>query len=117
MLRLPQTGAAAAVWSRLQAKGCLAIPHVLLHVPFTASSAQQQQQQQSAAHEHPRQLSGLLVVGSRCSSSQVVGLPRDLFTAEADDAQQQVLPILQSALVPSLAGAQAAAVYKDPSGV
>jgi len=80
---------------------------------------QQQQQEQQQQHEE-QQLAGLLVLGSKCSSSQVVGLPRVIAACgqQGDiQPQQLVLPVLQSALLPSLAGAQAAAVYSDPSGV
>ena len=107
---------------RLQTSGCLAIPDTLLHIPLPCQQPPQQQQLQQQAHAH--QLSGLLLVGSRSSSSQVVGLPQGLssvfdtvWSPSNQQQQQPVLPILQSALLPSLAGRQAATVYKDPSGM
>jgi hypothetical protein len=106
---------------QLRPSGCLAIPDVLLHVPLDTP-----QHPQQLCNTEPQQLSGLLLVGSKCSSSQVVGLLQSLVQAVAsrhlvlEQQRQQdravVLPILQSALQPSLAGAQAVAVYQDPSG-
>lgn len=107
----------------------VAVPHVLVHIPVNSKcgnaadssadnmqvdSSEQQQQQQ-----HISQLSGLLFIGSRSSSSQVLGLPAALTTAEQQQQQQQqamLCPMLQSAFLPSLAGAQAVAVLQDPTG-
>lgn len=111
----------AAAWMRLLPSSCLAIPDVLVHAPVTQ---QQQQQQHSEAgsgeQQGQEQLSGLLLVGSKCSSSQVLGLSRACWEAAtvAWSGRQGdcSLPVLQSALQPSVAGAQAVAVYQDPSG-
>lgn len=109
----------AAAWMRLLPSSCLAIPDVLVHAPFT-----QQQQQHSEAgsgeQQGQQQLSGLLLVGSKCSSSQVLGLSRACWEAATGSWPSRQgdcsLPVLQSALQPSVAGAQAVAVYQDPSG-
>jgi hypothetical protein len=88
---------------------------------------QQHSQQEHDAAEEQQQLAALLLVGSRCSSSQTLGIPQSLWDAitsnRLDALQQQdhqqapwVLPVVQSALLPSIAGAQSVAVYKDPSG-
>ena len=107
---------------QLRLSGCLAIPDLLLRVPL-----ENPQHQQQLSNTETQQLSGLLFVGSKCSSSQTVGLPQSLSQAvgsrqlvlEQQQQQEQamVLPILQSALQPSLAGAQAVAVHQDPSGM
>lgn len=103
----------ADAWVQLRPSACLAVPDVLLHVPL-------KQQQQDSSPEQQQQLSGLLVVGSKCSSSQVLGLPQALWDTSVDvwsaQPDTQLLPTLQSALEPSVTGAQAVAVYKDPTG-
>lgn len=120
MFSLGQGGSKpAAAWVRLQPSSCLTVPDVLLHAPLPQ---QQQQHPQSDLEQHgQQQLSGLLLVGGKCSSSQVLGLTQAVAEAAASkpwpsQQQQFVLPVLQSALQPSIAGAQAVAVYQDPSG-
>jgi hypothetical protein len=127
LFKLPHSSSSAGTCIQLQTSGCLAVPDVLLYVPFAVHPPRLQQpppeQGGREQQQVTQQLSGLLVVGSRCSSSQVVGIPQQLWEVAAGGGyqmlqQQQVmkLPILQSALSPSLAGAQAVAVYEDPSG-
>jgi hypothetical protein len=107
----------AEAWVQLQPSACLAIPDVLVQVPL---KQQQEQQQQGSSTEPQQQLSGLLVVGSKCSSSQVLGLPHAFCEAAVGawptPPDMRLLPTLQSALQPNLAGAQAVAIYQDPTG-
>lgn len=130
MLQLPACSSTAS-WQQLKTSGCMSIPDVLLHVPLEQpqqgivdSKQEREQQHEQPDHGRQQQLAGLLLVGSKCSSSQVLGLPRNLWSQAMSSSrsvlpqqQQWVLPVLQSALLPSLAGAQAVAVYTDPSGV
>lgn len=130
-------GTVAAAWQAVKTSCPLAVPDVLLHVPVQLVAAaadqheqpqaqlQQQQQPQQEQQERDNHLAALVVLGSRSSSSQVVALTAAFVDAAGLQqpqlqGQQQGLPmcpVLQSAFVPSLAGAQAVAAYQDPSGV
>jgi hypothetical protein len=102
----------------------------MLYVPLKAPrdqlSQQQHSEQEGREQQHVQQLSGLLLVGSKCSSSQVVGITQQLWNVATGSVEQVLqqqqqqqsirVPILQSALSPSLAGAQSVAVYQDPTG-
>jgi hypothetical protein len=124
-------------WSSVAAAGPLAVPDVLTFLPLQASEQQQQQKQETgassqldhsselgnpgAAQQQASSLAGLLLISSRCSSSQVVGVPTAALSSSSSsssgDMPRLPWPLLQSALLPSLAGAQAVMVLQDPTGV
>lgn len=110
LLRLPDTSGAVATWQPITATCALAIPDVLCYAPFDSSSSRSLPVTEAEEQEGP-QLAGLLFVGSKSSSSQVLGWP-----CTAGQQQQLTCPVLQSAFMPSLAGAQAVLALQDASG-
>eukprot|EP00775_Hariotina_reticulata_P008964 gene8964-9139_t len=142
-------GGVQAQLQLLVANSCLTVPDVLTLVPLMDQRQQQQQQQQgdlsllggseydadsvmqadaSAAEARASPaIAALLFLGSRSSSSQVLGLPKSCLHAAAGLGPQQAAGsrqrqeprcyMLQSSFPPSLAAAQAATVITDPAGV
>lgn len=129
-------------WCTLQGSAPAAVPHVLTYIPHQSAGSSQVitspttnsssstalgtpddmqvdiQSPPAAAGSH---LAGLLFIGSRSSSSQVLGLPHSILAAAQAEQQQQgcvplVCPMFQSSFMPSLAGAQSVVVIKDPTG-
>lgn len=123
VLQLPQPGSTAATWHPISANCMLATPDVLCYAPLDSSSNGSAAMEEDGA-QHSSQLAGLLFIGSKTSSSQVMGWPKsDVESGAAwqqgKEQQQQrlVCPVLQSAFLPSLAGAQAAVALQEPTGV
>jgi hypothetical protein len=140
-------GGPTAQLQQLITNSCLTVPDVLTVVPLINQRQQQQQQQQegvsqlagceidagsqevlgemsAAAAEAPTTptFAALLFLGSKSSSSQVVGLALSCLQAASSGPQQgqqeksKLCYMLQSAFLPSLAGAQAVTVMTDPTG-
>jgi hypothetical protein len=70
---------------------------------------------EAAEQQESQQLAGLLFIGSKSSSSQVLGWPRSA-SGQQQQQQQLACPVLQSAFLPSLAGGQAVVALQDPTG-
>jgi hypothetical protein len=114
LLRLPDASRTAATWQPIAADCAVAIPDVLCYAPLdSSSSSASATEAAAAAGEEGEQLEGLLFVGSKSSSSQVLGWPR---AAGVQQQQRSACPVLQSAFLPSLAGAQAVVPLQDPAG-
>jgi hypothetical protein len=118
LLRLPSASSTTAVWQSLQSSCPLAIPDVLACVPLKLAAPPPAAAAAAAAAGSDQQVAALVVIGSRSSSSQVLGLTHGFMAGLQQQQQQQLTGwrMLQSALLPSLAGPQAAAVFQDSTG-
>jgi hypothetical protein len=117
LLQLPGASSTAATWQPIAADCALAVPDVLCYAPLDSSSSSASVTEAAAEEEGESQkLEGLLFVGSKSSSSQVLGWPRSAGRQQQQQQQQVACPVLQSAFLPSLAGAQAVVALQDPTG-
>ncbi len=110
---------------RISTSGPLSAPSTLCFLPAPAEAAKREQQQGGRAGGVVSLFSGVLFVGSACGSSQAVGVPHALApppAAAASSAAGEAAPaaapwpVLQSALLPSLAPALCLASIPAGSG-
>jgi hypothetical protein len=116
LLSLPHTSGAAATWQPIATSCALAVPDVLCYAPLDSSSSSSSEAAMEEEGQESQQLAGLLFVGSKSNSSQVLGWPHSAAQQQQQPQQQLLCPVLQSAFLPSLAGAQAVVAVQDATG-